>query len=112
MASRRKRGPVAFRPRLSAGLALSAKSKHTPTVLNTRISKQMGSSECSIVSLKRSLNLSFRDQARMTIVGRKSPLGGYGWISSPERRETATFGHSVYSASKRLQERAPDTSKG
>ena len=27
-------------------------------------------------------------------MGRKSPLGGHGWISSPERRETATSGHS------------------
>ncbi len=27
--------------------------------------------------------------------GRKSPLDGHGWISSPERRETATSGHSL-----------------
>ncbi len=33
MASRRKRGPVAFRPRLSAGLALSTKFEHTPGVV-------------------------------------------------------------------------------
>ncbi len=45
MASRRKRGPVTFRPRLSAGLALSAKSEHTPTALNTRINRRMESSE-------------------------------------------------------------------
>jgi hypothetical protein len=31
----------------------------------------------------------------MTAVGRKSPLGGHGWISSPERRESANTGHSV-----------------
>jgi hypothetical protein len=31
----------------------------------------------------------------MSPLGRKSPLGGHGWISSPERRETATFGHSL-----------------
>jgi hypothetical protein len=31
----------------------------------------------------------------MATVGRKSPLGGYAWISSPERRETAIFGHSA-----------------
>jgi hypothetical protein len=35
MASRRKRGPVAFRPRLSAGLALSS----LPS-LNTSIARQ------------------------------------------------------------------------
>jgi hypothetical protein len=34
-------------------------------------------------------------------MGRKSPLGDYGWISSPERRETANFGHSPI-ASERL----------
>ncbi len=36
---------MAFRPRLSAGLALSAESEHTPTVLNTRIYRRMRSSE-------------------------------------------------------------------
>ena len=35
---------------------------------------------------------SFR--ARTAAVGRKSPLGGHGWISSPERRESAISGHS------------------
>ena len=30
---------------------------------------------------------------RMSGLGRKSPLGGHGWNSSPERRETATTGH-------------------
>ena len=30
----------------------------------------------------------------MTVVGRKSPLGDHGWISTPERRETAISGHS------------------
>ncbi len=34
-ASRRKRGPVAFRPRLSTGLALSTWAKPTPIVLIT-----------------------------------------------------------------------------
>ncbi len=52
-ASRRKRGPVAFRPRLSAGLALSAKSEHTPTVLNTRINRRMESSERPLSRTKR-----------------------------------------------------------
>ncbi len=28
----------------------------------------------------------------MATVGRKSPLGGHGWISSPERREAAMIG--------------------
>jgi hypothetical protein len=27
-------------------------------------------------------------------MGRKPPLGNHGWISSPERRETATKGRS------------------
>ncbi len=27
--------------------------------------------------------------------GRKSPLGGHGWTSSPERREAATISHSL-----------------
>ena len=31
----------------------------------------------------------------MATQGRKPPLGGHGWISSPERRETATSGHSL-----------------
>jgi len=31
---------------------------------------------------------------RMSGVGRKSPLSSHGWISSPERRETANCGHS------------------
>ena len=35
-----------------------------------------------------------RREALMSLTGRKSPLGGHGWISSPERRETATFGRS------------------
>jgi len=26
-------------------------------------------------------------------MGRKSPLGGHGWISSPKRLETANSGH-------------------
>jgi hypothetical protein len=30
----------------------------------------------------------------MSSLGRKSPLGGHGWISSPERREAANSGHS------------------
>ncbi len=30
----------------------------------------------------------------MATQGRKSPLGSHGWISSPERRETAISGHS------------------
>ncbi len=29
-------------------------------------------------------------------LGRKSPLGGHGWVSSPKRREAAIFGHSPY----------------
>jgi len=29
-------------------------------------------------------------------MGRKSPLGGHGWISSPERREAAMIGHSLH----------------
>ena len=28
-------------------------------------------------------------------MGRKSPLGGHGWISSPQWRETASSGHSL-----------------
>ena len=36
---------MAFRPRLSAGLALSAKFEHTPTVLNMRINRRIESSE-------------------------------------------------------------------
>ncbi len=32
-------------------------------------------------------------KTRSSQMGRKSPLGGHGWISSPERRETATSGH-------------------
>ncbi len=28
-------------------------------------------------------------------MGRNSPLGGHGWISSPERRETARNGHPL-----------------
>ncbi len=32
----------------------------------------------------------------VSALGRNSPLGGHGWISSPERRETATIGRSAY----------------
>ncbi len=32
----------------------------------------------------------------MTAKGRKPPLGGHGWISSTERRETATTGRSEF----------------
>ncbi len=31
----------------------------------------------------------------MSASGRKSPLGGHGWISSPERPESATIGQSA-----------------
>jgi hypothetical protein len=36
----------------------------------------------------------FRHLDRKTTTGRKSPLGGHGWISSPGRQETAMSGHS------------------
>jgi len=36
----------------------------------------------------------FRYLARKTTTGRKSPLSIHGWISSPERQETAISGHS------------------
>ncbi len=32
----------------------------------------------------------------MPLEDRKPPLGNHGWISSPERRETATISHSLH----------------
>jgi hypothetical protein len=34
-------------------------------------------------------------KSRLTKKGRKSPLSSHGWISSPERRETARSGYSL-----------------
>ncbi len=40
-------------------------------------------------------------------LGRKSPLGSNGWISAPERRESAISGHSPT-----VGERLPNTESG
>ena len=40
----------------------------------------------------------------MTALGRKSPLGGYGWVSPPERRETATTGRTQWSRASRTED--------
>ncbi len=37
-----------------------------------------------------------RSTLRRSELGRKSPLGGHEWISSPERREAAMTRHSPF----------------
>ncbi len=46
-------------------------------------------------------------RSQLTDKGRKPPLGGCGWISSPERRETAMKSHSPGA-----NERLVDTESG
>jgi len=47
-----------------------------------------------------------RLKAWLTKKGRKPPLGDHGWISSPERRETAISGHCPIVSERLLQTEA------
>ncbi len=77
MASRRKRGPVAFRPRLLAGLALSIKYKHTPEVILYQGSPALNLSECRMSALGRERTLESLDSSP-SLLHCMSPL----WVVS------------------------------